>query len=215
MEAHGLHAGAVTDNQPPAPAQPPNIGYPYPPAPGPGAGAPAAPQVEPAEGWQSAYLKARQRSTMFMIATIGLGITTLLACLLALGFGAWGLSNAGSHRGGTTNGLMDGRGGPFQGPDEGPGQGQGQGRGQRLAQRYFNPDGSLNQAQVEKLKQRIADGDGPDLTTLRTALARGVAAGSITRQQADQLLAALGSVAPAPSTSPATPSATPTPTAVP
>lgn len=43
--------------------------------------------VEPPEGWQAGYIKAHKRAQGFMIATIVLGITTLLASLLALGVG--------------------------------------------------------------------------------------------------------------------------------
>lgn len=46
----------------------------------------AAP-VEPPEGWQAGYAKQHRRAQGFMIATIVLGITTILAGVLALGLG--------------------------------------------------------------------------------------------------------------------------------
>lgn len=210
------HAGVVTENPPqytPPPGAPetaPQARPPYPPAGSPPLGGfpPAAPvEVEPPEGWRAAYLKARQRSNIFMIATIGLAITTLFAGMLALGFGAWGLTNSWGSGGTRGQGPMQGDRGPYAGREPG------QARGQQLAQRFFNPDGSLNQAQVDRLKARIARGDGPDSTQLKALLDRAVAAGTITPQQAASLIAAVGAGTPTPS--PTTTKATPTPTAVP
>ncbi len=212
----GAHAGVVTENQPQYTPPPgtavstPQARPAFPPAGSPPVGGfnPTTPgEVEPPEGWRAAYLKARQRSTIFMIATIGLAITTLFAGMLALGFGAWGLTNSWGSGGSRGQGSMQGDRDPYAGRD------QGQTRGQRLAQRFFNPDGSLNQAQVERLKTRMARGDGPDATQLKALLDRAVAAGTITPQQAASLIAAVGVATPTPA--PSAPKATPTPTAVP
>lgn len=43
--------------------------------------------VEPPEGWQAGYAKQKRRAQGFMIATIALGITTILAGVMALGLG--------------------------------------------------------------------------------------------------------------------------------
>lgn len=91
-------APAVPPGVPPTAGQVPPAAYAAPGAPGTWQGTAAQAEVEPPEGWQAAYVKANKRSNMWMISTIALGITTLLAGMLALGLGAWGLSEAGSSQ---------------------------------------------------------------------------------------------------------------------
>ena len=44
--------------------------------------------VEPPEGWQAGYLKQKKMARWFMISTIVLAVTTVLAGMLSLGL-AW------------------------------------------------------------------------------------------------------------------------------
>ena len=62
-----------------------------------------------------------------------------------------------------------------------------------LASNFFNSDGSVNQAQVEQLKQMLSSGNGPTLAGFKNLLTHAVTDGELTQAQADKLLAALGS----------------------
>lgn len=83
----------------------------------------AAPQPQaavapPPEGWQAGYEKMKKRSTYLLISTIALGVTTLLAGMLALGMGALAVSNSGGPGDGPgrhsqMNGNRGGRGGMY------------------------------------------------------------------------------------------------------
>ncbi len=162
---------------------------------------------EPAGGWQAAYEKANKKSRIFMA-------TTGVAAVLALGLGAWGVAQAASTSssvsaagqglpgatgqggngpgglgtgGGTQGGPGQGLGAPGMG---GPGGGPGMGG---LASNFFNSDGSVNQAQVDQLKQLLSSGNGPTLAGFKNLLTHAVNDGELTQAQADKLLAALGS----------------------
>lgn len=165
----------------------------------------------PPEGWQAAYEKSHRQSRIFMA-------TTAVAGVLALGLGAWGVAQAASTDVGTSavsqtipgGGLGQGGQGPGGlgqgglgqgGLGQGaPGGGQGMGApGQGgpgiggLADTFFNSDGSLNQTQVDQLKQMLTTGNGPTLAGFKQILTHAVSDGDITQAQADKLLAALGS----------------------
>ena len=182
----------------------------YPSAPVGGKG-PAPVVSEPAEGWQAAYEKANRKSRIFMA-------TTGVAAVLALGLGAWEGPKPPPHpvsasrdratrrrRTGRywfwrsrcrrsrcrrdTRWTRTGMGSTWhRRPRRGPGMGG-------LASNFFNSDGSVNQAQVEQLKQMLSSGNGPTLAGFKNLLTHAVTDGELTQAQADKLLAALGSQA--------------------
>ena len=57
-------------------------------------GQPPVASAPPPEGWQAGYEKMKQRSTYLLISTIALGVTTVLAGMLAVGMGALAVSNS-------------------------------------------------------------------------------------------------------------------------
>ena len=86
--------------------------------------------VEPPEGWQAGYLKHQKMARWFMISTIVLAVTTVLAGMLSLGLGVALASSAGSDGPGSRSRMYDDRGGMQGfGDDQGMSQGNGMGNG--------------------------------------------------------------------------------------
>ncbi|MDQ1246377.1 MAG: hypothetical protein QG597_745, partial [Actinomycetota bacterium] len=86
----------------------------------------AAP-VEPPEGWQAGYLKQKKLARWFMISTIALAATTLLAGMMSLGLGVALASSDNSGGGGSHSRMFDDDG-PGFGDDDGYGMGNGNGQ---------------------------------------------------------------------------------------
>lgn len=131
-----------------------------------------------------------------------LGATTVAASLLAVGMGAWGLSNAGDSSttqmrgpGGTSQFGPPGQTGTLPNQDgtgtlpnqDGTGAAPQQGGpGQDLAALLFNSDGSVNTEALEQFQLNVPGG------TLEQFLAMAVQNGALTQEQADQLAEAAG-----------------------
>lgn len=124
--------------------------------------------------WQSMYRSERKKARI-------LGASTVAASLLAVGAGAWGLSNAGS----ATSAAQ----GQFGGPGSSqiaPPNGQGMMPGQRsatedLASTLFNDDGSVNTSALEQFVASSPAGD------IEQFLSFAVTNGELTQEQADAL----------------------------
>lgn len=131
--------------------------------------------------WHKLYESERKKSRI-------LGATTVAASLLAVGIGAWGLSNAdsaamSSPAGGQRAGQFAPPGMPSQ---DGSGTMPGQMGGQDLASQLFNTDGSVNTEAVEQLLASAPDGADLD-QFLQFAVQRG----ELTQSQADAIAAAV------------------------
>lgn len=102
------------------------------------------PEAEPPEGWQAAYHKAKKRSNIFLISTIVLAATTLLAGISAFGLGIAALAS--NSDGGRGYSRMDGPM-PYDddhmfgddGTNNGKGNGNGNGNGMRPRSRTAEP----------------------------------------------------------------------------
>lgn len=100
------------------------------------------PEAEPPEGWQAAYHKAKKRSNIFLISTIVLAATTLLAGISAFGLGIAALAS--NSDGGRGYSRMDG---PMPYDDDhmfgddgtNNGKGNGNGNGMRPRSRTAEP----------------------------------------------------------------------------
>lgn len=128
-----------------------------------------------ADHWRHAYRAERTKARI-------LGATTVAASLLAVGAGAWGLSNADSGQSaGQVGGPTTSQFGP---PGTAPGgspaipPGGGQGTGQDLAALLFNSDGSVNATAVEQFLSRMPG-------SLDEFLTIAVQNGDLTQDQAD------------------------------
>lgn len=100
-------------------------------------------EAEPPEGWQAAYHKAKKRSNIFLISTVVLAVTTVLAGISALGLGIAAI--AANNNSGPGYSRMDGRmpnGGDMfgdDGDDYGYRDGNGNGNGMRQRPRTAEP----------------------------------------------------------------------------
>lgn len=140
--------------------------------------------------WPSMYSAERKRSRI-------LGATTVAASLLAVGAGAWGLTQADSSAGTAGPGQFGGPGPTSQFTPPGTGQsgttavpgGPGAGMpGQDLAASLFNSDGSVNSSALQQFLSAMPGGGA----NLEAFLGTAVQQGDLTSDQADQLLAASG-----------------------
>lgn len=151
--------------------------------------------------WQSLYSAERKRSRI-------LGASTVAASLLAVGVGAWGLTQTDSAGTsgpsqfggpGSTSQFAPGNGNQFAPPDNGqsgttdqfapPGNGQSgtmSGPGQDLTDSLFDSDGSVNTDALQQLLSAMPGG----AANLEQFLTMAVQNGQLTSEQADQLLAA-------------------------
>lgn len=145
-----------------------------------------------ADHWRHAYRAERTKARI-------LGATTVAASLLAVGAGAWGLSNADSGQSaGQVGGPTTSQFGP---PGTAPGgttaipPGAGTGSGQDLAALLFNSDGSVNATAVEQFLSSMPG-------SLDEFLTIAVQNGDLTQNQADLIAqSASDSSSPSPTSS--------------
>ncbi len=156
--------------------------YPFPqPAPSPTAPTSTPPPV--GRSWESMYQAERKKARI-------LGATTVAASLLAVGLGAWGVSNEGAAAAGGPGQFGGGQGATSQmAPPGSTGTMPGQGgpMGQDLGSILLNSDGSVNTEAVQQFVTRMPSG------ALDQILAMAVQNGELTQDQADAITAAAGS----------------------
>ena len=127
--------------------------------------------------WRDQYLKERKKTRVFMGSTVVLAL--LLVGSLVFAVGQPDPSPVAEP------GIKSGESG-FGG---GPGGGSGD-----IVQRFLNPDGSVNEAQVAEFKQRMEQfgGDSQFEDRFVAGIQAAVDSGQITQDSADELMAALG-----------------------
>ena len=135
--------------------------------------------------WRDQYLKEQKKARIFMGSTVVLAVLLVGSLVFAVGQSAPSpVADPGVKSG--ESGFGSGLGG---GPRGGPGGGSGD-----FVQRFVNPDGSVNEAQVAEFKQRMEQfgGDGQFEERFVDGVQAAVDSGQITQESADALLAALG-----------------------
>lgn len=127
--------------------------------------------------WRDQYLNERKKARIFM------GSTAVLAVLLAgsLVFAVGQSDPSPVAEPGFSSGQLGSGGGPGGGSGD-------------FVQRFLNPDGSVNEAQVAEFKQRMEQfgGDSRSEERIVGGIQAAVDSGQITQESADELLAALG-----------------------
>ena len=127
--------------------------------------------------WRDQYLNERKKTRIFMASTGVLAVLLVGSLIFAVGQS----DPSPVAEPGTSSGQL------------GPGGGTGGGSGD-FVQRFLNPDGSVNEAQVAEFKERMEQfgGDGQFEQRFVDGIQEAVDSGQITQESADELSAALG-----------------------
>lgn len=131
--------------------------------------------------WRDQYLKERRKSHLFLGSTVVLAVLLVGSLIFAVG--------QSDSTPVAEPGVRSGEPGFGGGPGGGPGGGSG-----ALVQRFMNPDGSVNEAQVAEFKQRVEQfgGDPQFEERFLAGIQAAIDSGEITQESADELLVALG-----------------------
>jgi hypothetical protein len=165
------------------------------------------PTDPPADDWPERLAKERRKTQIFMGTTALAGALLVGSLFYASAQGS--ADNAAMRDGSDAMGQAPGMGGPGMGRDlDDDGQGMGRGmpgsgavpQGGGLVQQFFASDGSINDDAVAQFKQRAdalaaVDQDGDQIAAMQSHLLadiqQAVSSGTITQDQADELVQAL------------------------